>query len=83
MTRRRGSCPLQLVEADRPIEAQPLVPTGAELEAAIAGSVDRRAWLRREAAAEEARLKWLGRRLATERGVAFIRLEALDREFGR
>jgi len=75
----RGSAPLRVVD-DVPA-GEPVLPTGKALEEVIRLSVGRRAMLRRDATAEEARLKWLGRQLANERGVAFIRLEAIEREF--
>lgn len=45
--------------------------------------VERRAWLKRELAAEDARFTWLRRRLADQRGVSFIRAEVVEAEFGR
>jgi hypothetical protein len=44
--------------------------------------IQRRAQLKRDLAAEEVRLKIFARRLAKQRGLAFIRIEALEQEFG-
>lgn len=63
---------LKLVAAHIEVPVEPLV----------AHSVNRRAWLKRELAAEDARLTVLRQRLASKRGVAFIRVEALEQEFG-
>lgn len=51
------------------------------LEALAKQCLERRAQLRRDLAAEEARLAWIRRELARERRVAFIRVEQLEREF--
>jgi hypothetical protein len=50
-------------------------------DALVRQSIQRRAILKRELAAEEARLAALRPALARQRGVAFIRIEALEREF--
>lgn len=51
-------------------------------EEATRECIRRRAALRRDLAAEDARLTWLRRRLADQRGLGFIRVEAVEREFG-
>lgn len=51
------------------------------VEGLVRASVQRRACLKREIAAEEARFTWLRRRLADQRGIAFIRAESAEREF--
>lgn len=51
------------------------------VEGMVRACVQRRAQLRRDLAAEEARLTWLRRRLADQRGLTVLRVEALEREF--
>ncbi len=69
-----GTAPLKLVPA-APVPDH-------DLDAATRQCVQRRARLRTELAAEDARLTWLRRRLADQRGLGFSRVEAIEREFG-
>lgn len=52
------------------------------VEGLVRACVQRRAQLRRDLAAEDQRLNWLRRRLADQRQLRFIRVEAVEREFG-
>lgn len=52
------------------------------IEGLTRACIQRRAWLKRELASEEARLTVFRRRLADQRGAKFIRVEAVEREFG-
>ena len=66
----------------RHLHAVPDVPE-QRTEVLVRQCLERRGQLRRQLAAEETELTELRHSLARQRGVAFLRVEALEQEFGR